>query len=119
MDKLALWEKKTKYILYTIYQNKFYIKYLKKYCTRLNYWKKKKKDGYLPYLKMGKNSFLKMKEMKNYHSENTECICMEFYIYFLKTWTKLKCECKKFVRWYCSCFRTRVHGFSLSEYHRI
>ena len=33
---------------------------------------------------MGKNSFLKMKEMENYHSEDTECICMEFYIYFLK-----------------------------------
>ena len=25
-----------------------------------------------------------MKEMENYHSEDTECICMEFYIYFFK-----------------------------------
>ena len=53
MDKLALWEKISIYI----YQNKFYIKYLKKYCTRLNYWKKKAKMDIYPIWKWERIAF--------------------------------------------------------------
>ena len=58
MGKLALWEKSLSiFFLYTIYQNKFYIKYLKKYCTRLNYWKKKKKIDIYPIGKWERIAF--------------------------------------------------------------